>query len=96
MLEVRNVTILPTCNSCISLWVMQQFCHPEYCNSILYGALMIFVVGSGQECLASTPGRPLGEGRPPGINCLRMHKVFCILSSKFDHKLSHQRRAHTL
>ena len=27
--------------------VMQLFCHPKY--SILYGALMIFVVGSGQE-----------------------------------------------
>ena len=26
---------------------MQLFCHPKY--SILYGALMIFVVGSGQE-----------------------------------------------
>ena len=27
--------------------VMQLFCHPKY--SILYGALIIFVVGSGQE-----------------------------------------------
>ena len=27
--------------------VMQLFCYPKY--SILYGALMIFVVGSGQE-----------------------------------------------
>ena len=35
------------CNSCIPVCVMQLFCHPKY--SILYGALMIFVVGSGQE-----------------------------------------------
>ena len=56
---------------------------------------MIFVVGSGQECLASTPGRPLGEGRP-SINCLRMCRVFRILSSEFDRKLSHPRRARTL
>ena len=27
--------------------MVQLFCHPKY--SILYGALMIFVVGSGQE-----------------------------------------------
>ena len=26
---------------------MQLFCHPKY--SILYGALMLFMVGSGQE-----------------------------------------------
>ena len=35
------------CNSCMPVCVMQLFCHPKY--SILYGALMIFVVGSGQE-----------------------------------------------
>ena len=35
--------------SCMPVCVMQLhvFCHPKY--SILYGALMIFVVGSGQE-----------------------------------------------
>ena len=32
---------------CIPLWGMQLFCHPKY--SILYGALMIFVVGGGGE-----------------------------------------------
>ena len=36
-----------TSNSCMPVCVMQLFCHPKY--SILYGALMIFVVGSGQE-----------------------------------------------
>ena len=34
-------------NSCMTQTGMQLFCHPKY--SILYGALMIFVVGSGQE-----------------------------------------------
>ena len=38
--------------SCTPVCVMQLFCHPKY--SILYGALMIFVVGSGQE-LSSSP-----------------------------------------
>ena len=33
--------------SCMPVCVMQLFCYPKY--SILYGALMIFVVGSGQE-----------------------------------------------
>ena len=32
---------------CMPVCVMQLFCHPKY--SVLYGALMIFVVGSGQE-----------------------------------------------
>ena len=44
--------------------------------------------------LASTPGRPLEEGRP-GIDCLRMREVFRILSSKFDRKLNYPRRART-
>ena len=47
------------------------------------------------NCLASTPGRPLEEGRP-GIDCLRMRGVFRILSSKFDSKLNYARRARTL
>ena len=40
---------------------------------------------------ASTPGRPLGEVRP-GIDCLCMHRIFRILSSKFDRKLNHPRK----
>ena len=32
---------------CSPLWVLQLFCHPKY--SILYGALILFTVGSGQE-----------------------------------------------
>ena len=35
------------CNSCMTQTGMQLFCHPKY--SVLYGTLMIFVVGSGQE-----------------------------------------------
>ena len=45
--------------------------------------------------LASSPGRPLEEGRA-GIDCLRMRGVFRILSSKFDRKLNYARRARTL
>ena len=30
---------------CSPLWVMQLFCHP----SILYGALTLFTVGSGEK-----------------------------------------------
>ena len=45
--------------------------------------------------LASTPGRPLEEGRL-GIDCLRMRGVFRILYSKFDCKLNYERRARTL
>ena len=37
--------------------------------------------------LASTPGRPLGEGRS-GIDCLHMCRVFCIFSSKINRKLN--------
>ena len=44
--------------------------------------------------LASTPGRPLGEGRP-GIDYLHMRRIFRILSSKLDRKLNHPRRART-
>ena len=32
---------------CMPIWAMQLFCHPKY--SILYGALMIFMVGGGGE-----------------------------------------------
>ena len=44
-----HYTYTCTCirNSCMPVCVMQLFCHLKY--SILYGALMIFVVGSGQE-----------------------------------------------
>ena len=48
-----------------------------------------------RSSLASSPGRPLEEGRP-GIDCLRMRGVFRILSSKFDRKLNYARRACTL
>ena len=41
-----TVTACTVCNSCMPVCVMQLFCHPKY--SIVYGALMIFVVGSGQ------------------------------------------------
>ena len=44
---------------------------------------------------ASTPRHPLGEERP-GIDCLRMRRVFHILSGKLDHKLNHPRRASTI
>ena len=46
------------------------------------------------ERVASIPGRSLTleEGRP-GIDCLRMSRVFRILSSKLDRKLNHPRRA---
>ena len=46
------LSIYIICNSCMTQTGMHEgpkklFCHPKY--SILYGALMIFVVGSGQE-----------------------------------------------
>ena len=53
-------------------------------------------MGSGSCAdLASTPGRPLGEGRP-GIDCLRIRRVFSIFSSKSDCKLNHPQRARTI
>ena len=37
------------CSSCMTQREVQQLCHPITKYSILYGALIIFVVGSGQE-----------------------------------------------
>ena len=51
-------------------------------------------LGDTGSKLASTPGRPLREGRP-GIDCLRMRRIFRILTSKLDRKLNHPRRART-
>ena len=46
---------------------------------------MVHIIKSS-ECLASTPGRPIWERRP-GIDLLRMHRFFCILSNKLNCQL---------
>ena len=46
------------------------------------------------ERVATTPGRPLGEGRS-GIDFFRMRGFFRILYSKFYRKLNYPRRART-
>ena len=53
-------------------------------NNHTYNILILTV----HTRIASTPGRPLEEGRP-GIDCLRMREVSRILSSKFDRKLNY-------
>ena len=47
----------------------------------------------GKE-LASTPGHPLGEGRP-GIDCLHMRRIFRMFSSKLDRKINPPRNVRT-
>ena len=47
------------------------------------------------SAVASTLGRLLGEERPC-IDCLRMRRVFRILSNKLDRKLNHPRRDRTI
>ena len=69
------------------LWILQD----GYITSELF---ILESVVHVHGHLASTPGRPLRERRP-GINCLRMRRIFRVLSSKLDRKLNHPRRVST-